>query len=162
GDVAKLLVELLGALSGRGLADPDNIHERAATIAHRLEDLARAAAPVVFDDHAGAGSQIRLHPRVGAARVADGHRDLGFVKTAGERPILDDELDLESGEQNLVEHPDDEFVLANSKTPHQRTNLALYALAELAAAAGRLLLRLHRQSGKICCCLGASTGAHRA
>ena len=37
----------------------------------------------------------------------------GVVETPGERPAFDDELDLEAGQQDLVEHPDDQFVLAD-------------------------------------------------
>ena len=37
----------------------------------------------------------------------------GVVETARERPALDDELDLEAGQQDLVEHPDDQFVLTD-------------------------------------------------
>jgi hypothetical protein len=36
------------------------------------------------------------------------------VETAGEQPVLDDELDLESRQQDLVEHPDHQFVLTDS------------------------------------------------
>jgi hypothetical protein len=35
------------------------------------------------------------------------------VETAGERPLFDDELDLEAGQQDLVEHPDDQFILTD-------------------------------------------------
>ena len=37
----------------------------------------------------------------------------GLVETARERPVLDDELDFEAGQQDLVEHPDDQFVLTD-------------------------------------------------
>ena len=36
-----------------------------------------------------------------------------LVEAAGERPVLDDELDLEAGQQDLVEHPDDQLVLTD-------------------------------------------------
>jgi hypothetical protein len=35
------------------------------------------------------------------------------VQSTSERPVLDDELDLEPGQQDLVEHPDDQLVLAD-------------------------------------------------
>ena len=37
----------------------------------------------------------------------------GVVEAPRERPALDEELDLEAGQQDLVEHPDDQFVLAD-------------------------------------------------
>ena len=37
----------------------------------------------------------------------------GVVEPPRERPVLDDELDLEAGQQDLVEHPDDQLVLAD-------------------------------------------------
>ena len=50
---------------------------------------------------------------IGAAGIADRDRDLRLVEAAGERPVLDDELDLEAGQQDLVEHPDDQLVLTD-------------------------------------------------
>jgi hypothetical protein len=35
------------------------------------------------------------------------------VEPARQRPVLDDEFDLEAGQQDLVEHPDDQFVLTD-------------------------------------------------
>jgi hypothetical protein len=35
------------------------------------------------------------------------------VEPPGQRAVLDDELDLETGKQDLVEHPDDELVLTD-------------------------------------------------
>ena len=37
----------------------------------------------------------------------------GVVQPPRERPVLDDELDLEAGQQDLVEHPDDQLVLTD-------------------------------------------------
>ena len=45
--------------------------------------------------------------------IADGDRDAGVVEPPGERPVLDDELDLEAGQQDLVQHPDDQLVLTD-------------------------------------------------
>jgi len=44
------------------------------------------------------------------------------VEAAGERPVLDDELDLEAGRQDFGEHPDDQFVLTDSQTSHGIAN----------------------------------------
>ncbi len=107
-------VEFLGALAGRFGADAEDVDQRAAGGAHRFEHLLRAASAVVLDDDAGAGTDVRLEIRVGAARVTRRDRHPRLVEAAGERPVLDDELDLESRQQDLVEHPDDQFVLADS------------------------------------------------
>ena len=40
------------------------------------------------------------------------------VKPAAGGLALDDELDLETRQQNFVEHPNDEFVLTDSQTAH--------------------------------------------
>ena len=45
--------------------------------------------------------------------IAGRDRDAGVVEAARERPVLDDELDFEAGQQDLVEHPDDQFVLTD-------------------------------------------------
>ena len=114
GDVGKLGVELVGALAGRRGADAEDVDQRAAGVANRFENLLQAALAVVFDDDAGAGADVGLEVGVGAPGIADRHRHARLVQTAGERPVLDDELDLEAGQQDLVEHPDDQLVLADS------------------------------------------------
>ena len=113
GDVRKLGMKFLGAFRGGRRADAEHVDQRSAGVAHGLENLARAAAAVVFDDDAGAGSEVGLEEGVGAAGVAGNHVDVGVVQSTGEGPVLDDELDLEPGQQDLVEHPDDQLVLAD-------------------------------------------------
>ena len=113
GDVGELGVELLGALAGGRGADAEHVDQRAAGVAHRLEDLLEAAPAVVFDDDAGAGAEVGFEEGVGAARIAGRDVHAGVVEAAGERPVLDDELDLEAGQQDLVEHPDDQLVLTD-------------------------------------------------
>jgi hypothetical protein len=44
------------------------------------------------------------------------------VQPSRQGPVFDDELDFESRQQDLVEHPDDEFVLTDGQTPHRGTN----------------------------------------
>jgi hypothetical protein len=38
---------------------------------------------------------------------------VGVVQPARERPVLDDELDVEARQQDLVEDPDDQLVLTD-------------------------------------------------
>jgi hypothetical protein len=64
------------------------------------------------------------------------------VKAAGGRLALDDELDLEARQQNFVEHPDDEFVLADGKTPHR--------------------VRLYSRRSPVSCPQSISSGGRRA
>ena len=52
----------------------------------------------------------------------DGKKQAIRYFAAGERAVLDDELDLEAGQQDFVEHPDDQLVLTDGQTSHQRTN----------------------------------------
>ena len=59
------------------------------------------------------GVEVGLDEGVGAPRVAGDDVDAGVVEPPRERPVLDDELDLEAGQQDLVEHPDDQLVLAD-------------------------------------------------
>ena len=68
---------------------------------------------VVLDDDAGAGREIGLEVGVGAPRIADRDRHPGVVEAARQWPAVDDELDFEAGQQDLVEHPDDQFVLTD-------------------------------------------------
>ena len=79
GDVGELGVELLGALRRGGGADAEQVDERAAGIARRLEDLARAAAAVVFDDDAGAGAEVGFEKGIRAARVSNDDGDASIV-----------------------------------------------------------------------------------
>ena len=106
-------MEVVFALADAVRADAEDVHERAAGVADRLENFPRAAFAVVFDDDAGGGADVGFEPGVGAARVAAGHGDAGVVEPPRQRPVLDDEFDLEAGQQDLVEHPDDQFVLTD-------------------------------------------------
>ncbi len=110
---------------------PEHVDQRAAGIADRVEDLLQAAAAVVFDDDAGAGAEVGLDEGVGAPRIAGGGLDAGVVETPRQRAALDDEFDLEAGQQDFVEHPDDQLVLTDGETPHQIINPRLYARAAL-------------------------------
>jgi len=40
------------------------------------------------------------------------------MKPPGERLAFDEEFDFETGRQGFVEHPDDQFGLADGETPH--------------------------------------------
>ena len=51
---------------------------------------------------------------VAAPGIAGRHRHTRVVQAASQRPVLDDELDLEPWQQDFVEHPDDQFVLTDS------------------------------------------------
>ena len=50
--------------------------------------------------------------------VAGGDVQPAVVEAAGERLALDQELDFEAGQQDLVEHPDDQLGLTDGETPH--------------------------------------------
>jgi len=108
-------VKFLGALLGRlrAHADAQHVDERATGIAHGFENLLQAAAAVVFDDDAGAGCQIGFEVGFRAARVAGHHMHAGVMQAPGGRFALDDELHVEAGQQDFVEHPDDQLVLAD-------------------------------------------------
>jgi hypothetical protein len=45
------------------------------------------------------------------------------VEPPRHRAAFDDEFDLEPGQQDFIEHPDDKFVLTDGYTPHRGTNL---------------------------------------
>ena len=45
--------------------------------------------------------------------IAGDDVDPRVVEAPRERPVLDDELDFEAGQQDLVEHPDDQLVLTD-------------------------------------------------
>ena len=52
--------------------------------------------------------------------VAGGDVHAGLGEPAGERRAVDEEFDLEAGQQDLVENLDDQLVLADGETPHRR------------------------------------------
>ena len=56
---------------------------------------------------------VGLEPGLRPPRVASRHSDAGFVEAAGQWSRLDDEFDLEARQQDLVEHPDNQFVLTD-------------------------------------------------
>ena len=115
----ELRLELLFPFSEVGDADAEHVDQRAARIADGFEHLAEAAAPVVFDDDAGAGREIGFEVGVGAARVGRGDVHARFVEAAGEGLALDEELDLEAGQQDFVQHPDDQLGLTDGQAPHR-------------------------------------------
>jgi hypothetical protein len=121
-DVGKLRMKVFDALGRRIGADPEHVHEDAARVAHGIEDLLEAAFAIVLDDDAGAGAEIGFDEGVGAPRIAYGDGDAGVMQAPGERLALDDEFDLEAGQQDFVEHPDDQFVLTDGETPHRVPN----------------------------------------
>ena len=115
-------------------------------------------AGVFFDDDAGAGTQVGSDERVGAARIARDRVDTGVEQTPRDRPAVDNEFDLEAGQQDLAEHPDDQLVLTDGETPHRIINRQLYARneappqtakrrtrAEMAASLRANLLQSQRQ-----------------
>ena len=113
-DVGEPHAQFLRALVRGGAPDPEHVDQRAARVAHGLQHALQAPAAVVFDDDAGAGTDVGLEIGVRAPGVTYGYRHAGDGEAARERPILDDELDLEARQQDLVEHPDDQFVLTDS------------------------------------------------
>ena len=124
-ELGELRLQLLFALARVREADAQHVDERAAGIAHGLEDLPEALAAVVFDDDAGAGGEVGFEVGVGAAEVGGGDVHARVVQAAGERLAFDEELDFEAGQQDLVEHPDDQLGLADGEAPHLLTNTAL-------------------------------------
>jgi hypothetical protein len=46
--------------------------------------------------------------------------DARVVEAANDGPALDQIVDVETGQQDLVEHPDHQFRLADGKAPHVR------------------------------------------
>jgi hypothetical protein len=55
----------------------------------------------------------------GPRPVAGGDGQPGIVQPARDRLALDDEFHFEAGQQDLIEHPDDQFVLTDGETPHR-------------------------------------------
>src|SRR5262249_53084590 len=112
-DVRELLAVLFGALRAGSGGDTQDVEERATRVADGLEDLLQAAPAVVFDDDAGARTDVRLDPGFSDAWISGSDGDPGFVEPSRQGSVFDDEFDLEPGQQDLVEHPDDELVLAD-------------------------------------------------
>ena len=73
----------------------------------------RYLAAAVLDDDAGLRRDVGLQVGVGPLRVAGSDRETGSLELARERAALDQELDFDAGRQDLVEHPDDQLILAN-------------------------------------------------
>jgi hypothetical protein len=82
--------------------------------AHRVENLLQAALAVVFDDDAGARGQVGFDVGFRAAGIGSHDVDAAVVQPPCGGLALDDELHVEAGQQDLVEHPDDQLVLADS------------------------------------------------
>ncbi len=103
----------LGPLLAVGRADAEDVDERPSRVADRLDHLRQIFPAAVLDDDAGLRRDVGLQVGVGPLRVAGQDGQIGSLKLARERAALDQELDLDAGRQDLVEHPDDQLVLAN-------------------------------------------------
>ena len=99
--------------SRSAVANPEDVDERPSGVADRFDDLRQKFAAAVLDDDAGLRRDVGLQVGIGPLRVADDDRQIGGLELARERAALDQELDLDAGRQDLVEHPDDQLILAN-------------------------------------------------
>ena len=106
---------------GPGLAGVQDVDERAAGVADRVEDLLDAAFAGIFDEEAGGGSDVGLEICVDAPRIAGRDLDPGVMETPGERPAFDKEVNLEARQQYFVERPDDQFILTNGQNAQIRS-----------------------------------------
>ena len=113
-----LRLQFLFAFVKIGDADPQHVNERASRVPDRREHLLEAAAAAVLHDHAGAGRDVGFDVGVGAAGVDGGHAQPRLVEPAGERLALDEKVDFEAGQQDLIEHPDDQLGLADGEASH--------------------------------------------
>ena len=111
-----------------------HVGQRPARIANRGQDLANAAAAVVLNDEAGARRDVGFEVGVDPARVTGGGVDAGFVQAPGDRPALDEKIDLEAGQQDVVERPYDQFVLTYCVDAHVRRALSVLPLAMAASS----------------------------
>ena len=68
---------------------------------------ALTAASVVFDDKAGAGGDVGLEVGIDAPRIAGGDLYPRIVETTREGTAFDEEIDLESREQYVVQGAND-------------------------------------------------------
>ena len=100
------------------LADAQHVHERPARIANRLEDPPEASLAVVLDDEAGAWRDAGLEVTIDAAGVTDRGVRASLVKATSQGPVLDQKLHVQAGQQDLVQGPDDQLILADGETPH--------------------------------------------
>ena len=68
---------------------------------------------VVFDDEAGARGDVGFEVGVDPPRIAGDDLNAGVVQPPGERAAIDEEIDLEAGEQDGIQRADEQFVLAD-------------------------------------------------
>jgi hypothetical protein len=135
GDIGKRRLDLFLALGRCADAHAQHVDQRAAGIADVVQDLLQPALARVLHDHAGAGRDVGLVVGVLAFEVGGGDVDAGVAEPAGERGTVDEKLDLEAGQQDLVENLDEQLVLADGKTPHRCAGTCV-CLANAATIAG--------------------------
>src|SRR6185369_16249704 len=86
----------IGFAVGPALASSKNVDERPARIADGGEDFLDAAFAGIFDEETRGGRDVGFEVGVDAPWIAGGDLDPGVVKTPGEGPALDKEVDLEA------------------------------------------------------------------
>ena len=104
---------ILGPPGRRRRAHAEHVHECPPRVANGFQDFLQAAAAVVLDDDARAGAEVGLEVGVGPSGIAGHDVDAGVVEAAGHGAAFNDELHFEAGQQDLVEHPDDQLVLTD-------------------------------------------------
>ena len=99
--------------SRSAVPDAEDVDERSSRVADRLDHFRQIFPAGVLDDDAGLRRDVGLQVGVGPLGIADQDRQIRSLELARERAVFDQKLDLDTGRQDLVEHPDDQLVLAN-------------------------------------------------
>ena len=79
------------------LADTEHVDEGPTRIVNRLEDRLEASLSVVLDNDTGARGDVRLEVAVDAPGVTNYGVGAGLVEPASQRPVLDEELHVQTG-----------------------------------------------------------------
>ncbi len=119
-ELGKLRLEFFLTLPRVRRPDPEHVHQRATGVPDRFENLLQAALAVVLDHDARTRREVGFEIGIGAPEVSGRNVQAAFMEPSRNGFTFNQELDFEAGQQDLVEHPDGQFGLANGETPHLR------------------------------------------
>ncbi len=118
-DLGNQRTQLLLSLAVRS-PDLQDVDQAAARVADGTHDALEAAAPVVFDDDAGRGAEVRAKVGIEPGRIGDRNGHAFVDQTPREGPVLDQELHVERAGENPMQGPDDQLVLTDGQRTHNR------------------------------------------
>jgi hypothetical protein len=118
-DVREVRFDLLFALGMMTGPHAEHVDQCSTGRLNRVENAAQAAAAVVFNDDASVRSEVGLEVGIGSLQIAGRDVYTRIAQPPGQGAILDEKFDFEAGQQDVIQHPHHQLVVANREALHR-------------------------------------------